>query len=214
VPHDPAPLVVRAAIFVAGTLLVGSGVAMMVRADLGVTPVDVLTTGLAERFGMDIGLSSWLVATVLAVIAWILGRTPSIGTLAGAVLVGGAVSGGLAVLGEPSGILRPALLALGLVTIYLGIVCVVTSSVGTGPLELVMLALGDRGWRLDAARWAIELTIFTTGLLLGGQIGVGTALFAVCTGPVLAAVLPHTMRRMGTDSALPATATARVAASE
>ena len=199
----------RAPLFVVGGTFVGIGVALMVRSDLGVTPVDVLTTGLADHFGMGIGFWSWFVATALAVIAWVMGRTPSVGTLVGAVLVGGTVAGALAVIDEPTGPMRAVMLFLGLVTIYAGIVAIVTSSVGTGPLELVMLALGDRGWRLEVARWVLELLILITGVLLGGQIGIGTALFAVCTGPVLAAVLPYTMRWMGTDGALPPSAAAR-----
>lgn len=203
-PRDPAPLVVRVPIFAVGGTLVGLGVALMVRSDLGVSPTDVLTTGLADHLGLGVGFWSWCVATVLAFIAWRMGRTPRIGTLIGAVVVGGVVAAGLRVIDEPSALgLRAALLAAGLLVLYTGIVAIVTSSMGTGPLELVMLALGDRGWRLEVARWVLEVAIVLAGVLLGGQLGIGTVLFAVCTGPVLAAVLPHTMRWMGTDAVLP-----------
>jgi uncharacterized membrane protein YczE len=203
VPRDPAPIRLRVATFVAGTVAVGVGVGMMVRADLGVTPNDVLTTGFGDLFGIDLGLASALVAAILAALAWVLGRPPSIGTVAGAVLVGGSVSLSLALSGDATGWGRPVVLAVGLLVLWTGIVAIVTSNAGTGPLELLMLALGDRGWRLDVARWVIEVSIFAAGLLLGGDVGIGTALFALCTGPVLAQALPRTMRWMGTDAVLP-----------
>lgn len=202
-PRDPAPIRVRVALFVVGTLLVGVGVGMMVRADLGVTPNDVLTTGFGDVFGIDLGIASAMVAAILAGLAWVLGRPPSIGTVAGAGLVGGSVSLSLALSDDASGWLRPVLLGLGLMVLWIGIIAIVTSNAGTGPLELLMLALGDRGMRLDVARWVIEVTIFAAGLLLGGDVGIGTALFALCTGPVLARALPRTMRWMGTDAVLP-----------
>jgi uncharacterized membrane protein YczE len=52
---------------------------------------------------------------------------------------------------------------------------------------------------IRVARWGEELTLLAIGLALGGAAGVGTALFAFGTGPVLAITLPRAAARLGTD---------------
>jgi len=41
--------------------------------------------------------------------------------------------------------------------------------------------------------------LLAIGVLLGGEVGVGTVLFVVGTGPVLALTLPRTAARLGTS---------------
>jgi len=54
-----------------------------------------------------------------------------------------------------------------------------------------MLGLHRRfGVRVGVARTAIEVTVLAIGWLLGGQVGVGTALEAVLIGPMVAFALP------------------------
>ena len=55
----------------------------------------------------------------------------------------------------------------------LGITGVVSADVGAGPLELVMLALMDRGIRIHVARWGIELSLLAIGLALGAALTLG-----------------------------------------
>jgi uncharacterized membrane protein YczE len=69
---------------------------------------------------------------------------------------------------------------------------------GTGPIELLMLALTDRGASVQVSRWGIEAVILTAGAILGGQVGVGPVVFVVLAGPVLARTLPPVVRFMGT----------------
>ncbi|MFM7870460.1 MAG: hypothetical protein ACKPBG_02100, partial [Actinomycetota bacterium] len=61
------------------------------------------------------------------------------------------------------------------------------------------LGLNDKGLSMQAARWGIEGVVVTGGILLGGQIGLGTVLFVLLTGPVLARTLPPVARYMGTE---------------
>jgi len=77
-----------------GLWLFGVSVALLVRAELGLDPWDVLHQGIAERTGISIGLV--VIATSLVVlIAWVpLRQRPGLGTLANvvlAVVAGGAV---------------------------------------------------------------------------------------------------------------------------
>lgn len=183
---------------------VGLGVGLMVEADLGAAPNDVLNTGLADTFGIGVGTAAWLTGVVAMVIAWAAGRRPRIATVAGSVIVGLSINATLALLPTP-GLLavRAAFLALGLIVVWSAITGVVAADVGAGPLELVMLALMDRGVGIRIARWGIEGTLVALGLLLGGAAGLGTALFAFGTGPVLAITIPRATRWLGTDLSRP-----------
>jgi uncharacterized membrane protein YczE len=69
-----------------------------------------------------------------------------------------------------------------------------------------MLGLNDKGVSMQVARWGIEAVIVTAGIALGGQIGIGTVLFVLLTGPVLARTLPPIVRFMGTEVLTPPTA--------
>ena len=193
----------RFLVFLAGTALVGAGIGTMVTADLGVAPTDVLSTGVAEQLGINVGLAAWLMGTLITLIAWGAGRAPTVGTFLGSILVGGGAAVALALLPDVDGLpLRITLLVGGLVVIYVGIIAIVASAAGTGPLELMMLAIADRGVPLHVARWLLEGTLLVAGALLGGQLGIGTVLFAVLTGPILAWSLPPATRWMGTGHTL------------
>ena len=199
-----APIGVRFAVYTIAICSVGAGVALMVRGDLGVAPNDVLNTGLAEVLGFGVGTAAWLTGIVAMALSWVLGRRPRTVTVLGSVIVGLAINAVLAVLPEPEHLgSRIALVALGLAVVWAGITGVVAADVGAGPLELVMLALMDRGIGIRPARWGIELTLLALGLALGGAAGAGTAVFALGTGPVLAITLPRASARLGTQLSEP-----------
>ena len=62
---------------------------------------------------------------------------------------------------------------------------------------MVMLVATDRGVPLVRARVVIEVTTLAVGGLLGGDLGVGTAVFAVAAGPLIAGWL-RVLRWRGT----------------
>jgi uncharacterized membrane protein YczE len=198
----------QAAAFLLGSAAIGLGVGMMVNANLGVTPADVTNTGVAAHLGLGVGTIAWALATTVTFIAWALGRAPSIGTFVSSLLIGLGVNAAIGIVPAPDVVVvRFVMLIVGLTVLYSGIVAIVASGRGTGPLELLMLAMSDRGMKLHRARWAIEATLLFAGVALGGQIGLGTALFAALTGPVLAVSLPPALRWMRTEDAVPMAAT-------
>ena len=179
---------------------VGTGVGLMVEARLGTAPNDVLNTGLGSTLGIGVGTAAWLTGVVAMALAWALGRRPRVATVLGSVVVGLSINATIAVLPTPHGLpVRMLFLALGLVVVWGAITGVVSADVGAGPLELVMLGVMDRGVGIRVARWAEEGTLLVLGLLLGGSAGVGTALFAFGTGPVLAVTLPWATAKLGAE---------------
>jgi uncharacterized membrane protein YczE len=199
-PRPQASTRTRYGIFAVAISGVGIGVGLMIEAHLGVAPNDVLSTGLADTLGWGVGTASWLTSGVAMLLAWALGRRPRLPTVLGGVFVGLSINGMLAALPTPDGLpLRWGFLLLGLCVVWAAITGVVSADVGAGPLELVMLALMDRRVSIRVARWGIELTLLGLGLALGGSAGIGTALFAFGTGPVLSITLPWGSARTGID---------------
>ncbi len=168
----------------AGLVLCGLGIALMVAADLGLSPWDVLHQGISERTGIPIGTVGILVGLVV-LLAWIpLGERLGIGTLANVVLIGATIDLALLVLpDELTGAPRVGALLVGAFLfgpgsgLYLGV------RLGPGPRDGLMTALAARGWSIRRVRTVLEVSVLAVGFALGGSVGVGTVLFALTIGP-------------------------------
>lgn len=176
-----------------GFVLVAAGVAMMIRAEIGVAPYDVLTTGIARAAGIDIGLAAMLLPLAFTLLGWAIGRPPGPGTLLAVLLVGPILGVILHVIPHQEALaVRMPLFVVAFVLIAAGITGVVIAEIGPGPAEIVMLALHDRGYPLAPVRTAMELICVALGWVIGGQIGVGTIVVAVLIGPSLRWMLTAT----------------------
>jgi uncharacterized membrane protein YczE len=185
-----APVARKLGTLAVGLLLVASGVALMIRAELGVAPWDVLNTGLAKAAGVDIGVAAMVLPFVVTLLGWTLGRRPGPGTVLAVLLVGPMLSAILHQIPHQEALAtRVAFFAVAFVVIAAGITAVIIAEFGPGPAEMVMLAIHDRGYPLAASRTAIELVCVSVGWAIGGQVGVGTVAVAVLLGPTLRRML-------------------------
>lgn len=190
----------RAVSLLLAIVIVGTGISSMIAAHLGVAPADVFSTGGAKQLDIGVGTMGWISGGLFTLLAIAVKRPPSWGTLIGTVLVGQAINIILPLMPEPDILVaRIFMMLFGMALIYLAISLGVSTTLGTGPIELLMLGLNDKGLSMQVSRWGIEAVIVTGGILLGGQIGIGTILFVLLTGPVLARTLPPMVRFMGTS---------------
>lgn len=170
-----------------GGVLIGVGAGAMIAAALGVTPWDVLTTAVADRADVSVGIAGGVLSIAVYLLCAPFGRLPGWGNLVLLVTVSGAVDAALAMLGDPSAPpVRAALYLVGVPVVCLGVALIVRADIGVGPLEMVMLVATDRRVPLVRARVAIEATTLIVGWALGGALGVGTAGFALLAGPLIA----------------------------
>ena len=188
----PARLGRRLAQLYAGLWLYGLAGALQVQASLGLDPWDVLHQGIARRVGLEIGTVVILVGAAV-LLFWIpLRQRPGLGTVSNVVLVGVSMNVGLAML--------PARLAIGWRIAELGggiVLCGIATGLyigadfGAGPRDGLMTGLARRtGRSVRLVRTGLELTVLAAGWLLGGQVGVGTVVFAVAIGPLAQVFLP------------------------
>jgi uncharacterized membrane protein YczE len=179
-----------------GLTLFGCTLALMVRAGLGLAPWDVLAQGVAKHTGVEIG---WVVIVIGAIVllAWIpLRQAPGFGTVANVIVVGAVGNGALAIVPAPHGLALEMLYMLAGVLIngiatgmYIG------AGLGPGPRDGLMTGWARRGrFSLRTARTIIEVTVLIAGFALGGTVGLGTALYAICIGPLAGYFIPRFTR--------------------
>jgi uncharacterized membrane protein YczE len=169
---------------VLGLACFGVGIGLMVRADLGLGPWDVLHQGLAERTGTSIGVVTILTGLIVLLL-WIpLRERPGLGTVLNVLLIGVVVDVTLAVVDTPDAMWqRVALLVVGVYVFGPGSGWYIGAGLGPGPRDGLMTGIARRGHSVRVVRTGIELAALAIGAALGGSVGIGTVLFAITVGP-------------------------------
>jgi len=178
-----------------GLVLFGVGIALMVIANLGLSPWEALHQGISRRTGIPIGTVGILTG-IIVLLLWIpLRERPGIGTIANVFLIGIVIDLTLWVAPESVEQLWLAWLLLlgGITLVGLGTGLYIGTDLGPGPRDGLMTGLARRGIHigLGLARGSIEITVLVVGWLLGGTIGFGTVIFAFGMGPLVALFLPR-----------------------
>jgi uncharacterized membrane protein YczE len=182
----------RATLLLSGLTLYGVSTALLVRAGLGTDPWTVLTQGVARATGLTLGVVVVLISAVVFAL-WIpLRQRPGIGTLANAVLVGPVLDQALRVLPAPGPWpWRLLFLLAGVVGTAVATGLYVGAGWGPGPRDGLMTGLARLGLPLLVARTLVEASVLAGGWLLGGTVGIGTAVYALGIGPLVAFFLPR-----------------------
>jgi uncharacterized membrane protein YczE len=167
-----------------GLILFGMGIGLMVRADLGLGPWDVLHQGVSERTGATIGTITILTGIVVLLL-WIpLRERPGLGTVLNVLLIGLVADATVAVLDTPDALWQRVLLLLaGVYAFGPGSGWYIGAGLGPGPRDGLMTGIAKRGHSVRVVRTGIELAVLVIGAALGGSVGVGTVLFALTVGP-------------------------------
>lgn len=180
-------LVKRWAFLLVGLVMFGVGIAFMVRAELGLGPWDVLHQGIARLAHMPIGMVTVLTG-IPVMLAWLpLRQRVGIGTILNILLIGTVTDIALAVIPQLDNLaVRALLMVVGVVIVGVGSGLYLSSDMGAGPRDGLMIGLSKRtGWSVRLVRTLIELTVLFAGVLLGGTVGIGTLMFAFGIGPVV-----------------------------
>lgn len=176
----------RAAALAAGSIMIGAAVALLVKADLGLPPYDVLSSGIQANLGVSLGQAGWIVAGALMAVSSMLGRRPSMWGVAYILANGLAVDAMADLLNSPDGwIGRIGFVVAGIVLMAGGVNVVLFSGTTGGPFELLMAAGEDRGVSRLHTRYALDVGVLLAGLVLGGTFGIATVVYAATMGLTL-----------------------------
>ena len=174
-----------------GLILYGISDSMLLLAGLGVDPWDVLHQGLSRRTGIPTG--TWAIIVGVAVLLlWIpLRQRPGLGTLFNVIVVGSVIDVMLAVVSPPHSLpVQAAVMVSGVVLNGVATGLYIGAGLGPGPRDGLMTGFAARGHSLRVTRTCIEAAVLLAGWLLGGTVGVGTIVYAVCIGPLAHVFVP------------------------
>lgn len=178
----------RLIILIFGLTIFGIGEAFLVITSLGNSPWVVLSQGISLNSNLNIGQATFLVS-FLVLILWIpLKQKPGFGTIANMVVIATAIEFGLLIIPETTNLaIKYFYILLGIALVGIGSALYITCGLGTGPRDGLMTGLHYRtGVRVGRVRLGIEVVALSSGALLGGSLGVGTALFALLIGQSVA----------------------------
>jgi uncharacterized membrane protein YczE len=169
-----------------GFFLLGLGIVANLQSNLGMMPWGVLHVGLANVTPFTIGQASQLVGLLVIFISFLLGFTPGLGTLANMFFVGFFVDLIMSwnLIPTQTELFGQLLLLLLSVMIFgLASLFYLRVQLGAGPRDGLMLGLVKK---LDKPvahiRVTIEVTVLLLGFLMGGPVGIGTAIVALTMG--------------------------------
>ncbi|MDQ0989737.1 YitT family protein [Streptomyces sp. V3I7] len=169
-----------------GLVLYGASTALFVEAGLGLEPWGVLHQGLAKLTGLSMGLVLTIVGA-LVLLLWVpLRQRPGLGTVSNVLVIGFAMDMCLTVLPDVHTLaVRIPVLVAGIVLNGMATGLYIAASFGPGPRDGLMTGLHQRtGRSIRLIRTVLEATVVATGFALGGTVGVGTVLYALCIGPL------------------------------
>jgi len=182
-----------------GNLIMGTAVALLLRARLGLLPLDVLHSAIAQCTGWTIGGA--IIATQAVLLAAYLPARirPGIGTVATSVIPAVVCDVVLAYFPPPTTLgVRIVLLIAGGALFAAGVALYLGSGLGELPRDGLMRALQHRrGWNFAAIRVSADVLCLVTGwLLIGpsaaltiGAVGAGSILLATGLGPSIARLI-------------------------
>ena len=182
----PPSLAFRLVQLVAGLFLYGLGIALMIRAGIGVAPWDVLSQGIAAHTPLSFGLATNVVGAIVLLLWWPLRQRPGVGTVLNVLLIGPSAQFGLWLL--PAMMLpwlQVCLFASGLLLVAIATGLYIGARLGAGPRDGLMTGLHAASGRpIWQVRTLIEGSALLIGWLLGGDVGLGTVAFALFIGPL------------------------------
>src|SRR5262245_6427560 len=184
-------LTVRVVALLGGLPVFSLAIVLMLESKLGLPPWDVFHSGVAAHTPLSLGTVSILVGLVIVAVSWVAGTPPGVGTIANAVVIGAAINllsstEAIRNLSNSTLEIRVILLAIGILLFGVGSALYMGAGLGAGPRDALMLTLSRRtGVRIAIVRGVMEVTVLLTGVLLGGDAGIGTIALAVLVGPVV-----------------------------
>jgi uncharacterized membrane protein YczE len=165
---------------------VGVGIPMILRAELGASPFDVLNTGLSEVTGWSFGICFVVNSIAFFASGRAMGARLGWACIAGTLVIGPLVNLVLGLIPEQDRLsIRIPLFVVGLLVIAVAICLVIPTELGPGPTEVLMLGLVARGMDVVPARWISDGLPVAIGVALGGAFGAGTVIWVLCMGPMV-----------------------------
>lgn len=176
-----------------GDALMGFGIALNSCVGLGSDPISVFADGLHSFFHIDLGMAFNVANyTLFAIILLFARRYINIGTLIHTLPLGFFVSVGVnlyTLLSPPSNVIfRAAVAIVACILLFFGTAIFIAVEIGLDPWTGLAMLLRDKTrFEYKVYRVVIDVTSLVVGFLLGGTVGITTAVAAIFGGPIIQA---------------------------
>ncbi len=167
-----------------GLILFGIGEALLITANIGVSPWFVLHQGLAFKTNYTIGVTTFIVSVAVLILWFPLKQKPGIGTILNAIFISIVIDLSLLVLPYPKEIFFQLIqVIIGILIIGIGSGYYLAANLGPGPRDGLMVGINKQtNQSIALIRTLLEITAVIVGFYLGGIVGVGTILYALLIG--------------------------------
>ena len=182
----PKPLTLIFLVF--GLFLFGLGESLLITSGAGVGPYTVLAQGISNLSGWSIGLSTFVIS-IIVLLMWIpLKQKPGMGTILNAFIIALTIEFSVYYLPYPETYPMQILqVVVGVLIIGIGSGFYLIANLGAGPRDGLMIGLQKKtNLPIYSIRTIIEVSVVIVGWLMGGVVGLGTAIFAFGIGPSVA----------------------------
>jgi len=167
-----------------GLFLFGIGEALLITANIGVSPWFVLHQGLAFKTGYTIGITTFIVSVAVLLFWFPLKQKPGIGTILNAIFISIVIDLSLFILPYPKEFLFQLIqVFIGIFIIGIGSGYYLAANLGPGPRDGLMTGINKQtSQSIALIRTFLELSAVGIGFYLGGIVGIGTIIYAVGIG--------------------------------
>ena len=174
-----------------GLTIFGLGEGLLLLSTTGNSPWSVLAEGITKITGITIGTSTFLISVGVLLLWVFLKQKPGIGTIMNVIIIAGVIDLTLIYFEPPTSLISKYILAVvSILLVGFGSGIYLVANLGPGPRDGLMTGL-TRVTNLPIAfiRASIEISVVLIGWYLGGNVGIGTLIFAFGIGPAVAASL-------------------------
>ncbi len=182
----PKPLTLIFLVF--GLFLFGLGESLLITSGAGVGPYTVLAQGISNLSGWSIGLSTFVIS-IFVLLMWIpLKQKPGMGTILNAFIIALTIEFSVYYLPYPETYpIQILQVVVGVLIIGIGSGFYLIANLGAGPRDGLMIGLQKKtNLPIYSIRTIIEVSVVIVGWIMGGVVGLGTAIFAFGIGPSVA----------------------------
>jgi len=168
-----------------GLILFGLGETLLVTANIGLSPWFVLQQGITLKTTYSLGITTFIVG-VIVLLVWIpLKQKPGIGTILNIIVISIVIDLCLPHLPQPKiFILQFFQVIIGVLIVGIGSGFYLIANLGPGPRDGLTTGFQKKtNLSFSLVRTLIEVSVVASGWYLGGTVGVGTIVYALCIGP-------------------------------
>ena len=174
-----------------GLTIFGLGEGLLLVSTTGNSPWSVLAEGITKITGITIGTSTFLVSIGVLLLWVFLKQKPGIGTIMNIIIIAGVIDLTLIYFESPTSLISKYMLAIvSVLLVGFGSGIYLVANLGPGPRDGLMTGLTQvTNLPIAFIRASIEISVVLIGWYLGGNVGIGTLIFAFGIGPAVVASL-------------------------